>query len=169
MRASVKLPISVFTVLVALKAGVILPAHAQHAHHEPARDVSDSSAPSQRHAADAPLREGMARIHTALDELRHYEMGQMPEPLAIEQVAAIKSAIDILFATCKLEPEADAALHSILVPLLAAVQTFKGNPHDVGAIAAMRQAVADYSRLFDDSHWPLKAEGAPDRTHSSNP
>lgn len=151
MKVSMNLPISVFALLVALKAGAVLPAHAQHTHHEPARDTRGSSAPTQRFATDAPLREGMVRIHTALDTLRHYEMGHMPQPLAIEQVADIQSAIDTLFATCKLEADADAALHGLLVPLIAAVQAFKQNPADIGTIAAMRQAVADYPRLFDDS------------------
>jgi len=155
MKTSMTVPISVFAFLVALKAGAILPAHAGHAHHEPAQASSESNAPAQRHAADAPLREGMARIHTALDELRHYEMGHMPQPLAIEQVAAIKSAIDSVFATCKLEPEADAALHGMLVPLLDGVQAFKSNPADTSSVAAMRQAIADYPRLFDDPNWPL--------------
>ena len=151
VRASIKLPISVFAVLVALKAGAILPAEAQHAHHESTRDTSETRTPAQRYATDAPLRDGMARIHSALDELRHYEMGHMPQALAIEQVAAIQSAIDTLFATCKLEPEADAALHGLLVPLISAVQAFKRSPEDLGTIASMRQAVADYARLFDDS------------------
>lgn len=151
MKASMKLPMSVFAVLVALKAGAILPAEAQHAHHASTGESSETRTPAQRYATDAPLRAGMARIHSALDELRHYEMGHMPQALAIEQVAAIQSAIDTLFATCKLEPEADAALHGILVPLAAAVQAFKQNPDDSSTIAQMRQAVADYARLFDDS------------------
>ncbi|MEZ5521569.1 MAG: DnrO protein [Dokdonella sp.] len=151
MKAHMTLPISVFAALVALKTGAILPAHAQHAHQESTHEPSGRSGSAQRFATDAPLREGMARIHSALDDLRHYEMGHMPQPLAIEQVAAIQSAVDTLFATCKLEPEADAALHGMLVPLITAVQAFKTNPDDLGSIARMRQAIADYARLFDDS------------------
>ena len=137
--------------LAAMVAVPALPAHAQHAHQESTHEPSGRSGPAQRFATDAPLREGMARIHSALDDLRHYEMGHMPQPLAIEQVAAIQSAADTLFATCKLEPEADAALHGMLVPLITAVQAFKTNPDDLGSIARMRQAIADYARLFDDS------------------
>jgi hypothetical protein len=151
MKASMKLPMSVFAVLVALEAGAILPAQAQHAHHASTGDTSESLAPVQRHAADAPLRKGMAKIHAGLDELRHYEMSHMPQALAIEQVAAIQSAIDTLFATCKLDPEADAALHGLLVPRMTAMQAFRKNPEDTSSIAAMRQAVSAYYRIFDDS------------------
>lgn len=165
MKASTKLPISVFAVLVALKAGAILPAQAQHVHPKTAGGTTEPRAPAQRYASDAPLRAGMARIHSALDELRHYEMGHMPQALAIEQVDAIQSAINTLFATCKLEPEADAALHGMLVPLITAVQAFKTNPDDLGSIARMRQAIADYARLFDDSPSRYMPGADPDPAH----
>lgn len=140
--------------------GLALPALAQHAHegHAPA---AATALPAQRHATDAPLREGMARIHEALNELRHYVMGHMPKAIAIERVDAIQSATDYLFANCKLEAQADAALHGMLAPLLAGVQAFRTNPGDTSTIAAMRQAVADYPRVFDDPGWRVEADQAP--------
>ncbi|HMM67922.1 MAG TPA: DnrO protein [Dokdonella sp.] len=139
--------------------GLALPAMAQHVHeaHEPA---AATASPAQRHATDAPLREGMARIHAALEELRHYEMGHMPKPVAIERVDAIQAATDYLFANCKLDAQADAALHGMLAPLLAGVQAFRKNPDDTSTIAAMRQAVADYPRVFDDPQWRVEVDAA---------
>lgn len=122
------------------------PVHAQsHAVHG-----APAAAPAGGWATDAPLREGMARVRTALDELRHYEMGHMPQGLAVEKVGEVKDATRYMFANCRLAADADAALHAMLVPLLAAVQRFEADPADTGAIAAMRSAVADYPRLFDD-------------------
>lgn len=141
-----------------------LPAIAQHSHDEHeshAASAEPVAIPAQRYATDAPLRDGMSRIYTALDELTHYEMGHMPQATAVEQVDAIKAATDSIFANCKLAPDADVALHSMLVPLLSGIQAFQKNPADTSAVAAMRQAVADYPRVFDDSN--LSAPAATDK------
>ena len=134
--------------------------HAEHGHAPAAATVAP---PEGGWATDAPLREGMARVRAALEDLRHYEMGHMPRPLAVEKVAEVKSAINSMFANCRLAADADAALHAMLVPLLAAVQRFEADPADTGAIEAMRSAVADYPRLFDD---PAARAGAGDAVHA---
>jgi hypothetical protein len=123
------------------------PSAHDHAH---AAGGATVTVPAGGWATDAPLRKGMARVRTALDELRHYEMGHMPRSLAVGKADEVEDAIGYLFANCHLEADADAALHAILVPLLAAVQRFRTDPADTGAIPAMRAAVADYPRLFDD-------------------
>ncbi len=146
--------------LLSILSGAALPATAQvsHAGHQTHTTTAPAAIPAHRYATDAPLREGMARIHAALDELAHYEMGHMPQSIAIQRVAAIKQATSYLFANCKLDPEADAALHRMLVPLLNGVQAFEKNPADRSTVAAMRRAVADYPRVFDDPKWPVKTE-----------
>jgi hypothetical protein len=135
------------------------PVHDHH-HEAAAAATASNSTSTQRFATDAPLREGMARIHGALDELRHYEMGHMPKSLAIERVDAIQAATEFLFANCKLDAQADAALHGMLAPLLGGVQAFRKNPDDSSTVAAMRQAVADYPRVFDDPQWRTEADAA---------
>jgi hypothetical protein len=152
------------TPLLAALLGFALPAMAQHTHapHEPA---AATALPAQLHATDAPLREGMARIHGALEELRHYELGHMPKSEAIERVEAIQAATDYLFANCKLDAQADAALHGMLAPLLAGVQAFRMNPDDTSTVAAMRQAVADYPRVFDDPQWRAETEAPSPPNH----
>ena len=155
---------------LALSLAIALPffaapwAMAQH-EHEHAATLSAPSEIAERFATDAPLREGMSRIHKALDALRHYEMGHMPESIAKQQVDDIGSAIDYLFANCKLDAEADSALHAMLVPLLDGVQAFKTNPADTSSVAAMCQAVADYPRRFVDPDWPLATESDSERAH----
>jgi hypothetical protein len=56
--------------------------------------------------------------------------------------------------------EPDAALHGILVPLLAAAQMLKTDPEDIKAVAEMRAALAGYPRYFNDPGWdqPQPAE-----------
>lgn len=145
-----------------------LPAIAQHNHDEHeshAATTSPIAIPAQRYATDAPLREGMSRIHGALDELAHYEMGHMPQSMAVERVDTIKAATDSIFANCKLAPEADAALHGMLVPLLNGIQAFQKDPADTSTIDAMRNAVADYPRVFDVPDWRIESDADSDHAH----
>jgi len=114
--------------------------------------------PAQRWAADAALRDGMGRIHTALEELRHYEMGHMDATMALDRVGLIEQAAADIFAKCKLASEQDAVLHGILVPLLGAAQKLEADPQDMAQVQAMRKAVADYPRYFDDPGWAAPAQ-----------
>jgi hypothetical protein len=132
-------------------------ARAQHDHDPQAHVTAPVPPPVQHWAADADLRDGMGRIHAALDELRHYEMGHMDATMALDRASLIEQAAADIFAKCKLAPEQDAVMHGMLVPLLAAVQRFKANPQDTAQVAAVRKAVADYPRYFDDPGWAVAA------------
>ena len=46
--------------------------------------------------------------------------------------------------------DADAALHPIIGRLAADASALKANPGDITPIASMRDALANYARLFDD-------------------
>lgn len=131
------------------------PAPHEHAH---AHATAPTPIPAQRWATDAALREGMHRVHVALDQLHRYELGQVPESAALAGVADIEAAGAYMFANCKLEPTPDTALHGILAPLLAGAAALKQHPKDMAAIAAMHHAVADYPRYFNDPGWaPVEA------------
>ena len=130
-------------------------ARAQHDHAAHAHITQPVPPPTQRWAADAALRDGMGRIHTALEELRHYEMGHMDATMALDRVGLIEQAATDIFAKCKLAPAQDAVLHGMLVPLLGAAQKLKADPQDMAQVQAMRDAVADYPRYFDDPDWAV--------------
>ncbi len=133
-------------------------AFAQHAHHAAPSDTAPALAPTTRWPADAALRDGMGRIHVALEELRHYEMGHMDATMALDRVGLIEQAAADIFATCKLPEERDVVLHRMLVPLLAAAQQLKANPADMTQVQAMRDAIADYPRYFADPGWAAPAK-----------
>lgn len=126
-------------------------AHAQdgHDHHAPAAAVSQEI-PAKRYATDAPLRKGMAGVRVAVDALGHYERGHMGAEQAVTFATGIQEQVAYLIANCKLEPQADAALHGIIAKLGAGAQALKTDPTDMAAIAPMREALADYRRSFDD-------------------
>ena len=133
-------------------------AHAQdgHEHHAPA--AVSQEIPAQRYATDAPLRKGMAEIRTAVDALGHYERGHMGAEQAATFAITIQEQIAYLVANCKLEPQADAALHGIIAKLGAGAQSLKTDPADLTAVAPMREALADYQRTFDDPAFETAAE-----------
>lgn len=148
-----------FTVPLALACALLaLPArahaHDAHAAHSPVHAAATTAAtttPAQRWGSDAALREGMHKIRVALQGLEHYEHGHMGIPQATATVALIDEAVADIFANCKLEPDADVALHGLLAIFIAgaeAVRTSEQIP--VEEIARMRTALARYPQLFDD-------------------
>ncbi len=126
-------------------------------HHHHAATPAAAPATAQRWTPDAPLSEGMRRAHAAVDELRHYEMGHMSAPMAVERAATVEEAVTYMFAHCKLAAEPDAALHGILVPLMSAAQALKADPKKVSAVADMRAAIAHYPQYFNDPGWDQPA------------
>jgi hypothetical protein len=142
----------------AVFAADVPPTH-DHAHAAQVETGAPEKTSSTRWAPDAPLREGMWRVHEALAELRHHEMGHMSPDQAREQASVIEGAVSSIFANCKLAPDADAALHGILVPLLAGAKRLHDDPADKDAIKAMRDAVADYPRHFDDPQEQAQPNG----------
>jgi hypothetical protein len=153
---------SVKTVLaLACGLGLAMAAQAspQHAHESHAAHAATAAAPApaQRWTPDAPLSEGMRRAHAAVDALRHYEMGHMSAPMAVDRATEVEEAVTYMFANCKLAAEPDAALHGILVPLMSAAQALKADPKKVSAVADMRAAIAHYPQYFNDPGWDKPA------------
>lgn len=133
----------------------------EHEHAQVAENTPDAVAiPQQRFATDAPLREGMQRVHQALAELDHYPIGRMSESMVLDRVQTIKDAGAYMFANCKLPETPDMALHGMLVPLLAAAQRLADDPADTAQVKAMQDAVADYPRYFDDPGWSAAHDAA---------
>ena len=132
-------------------------AHEGHAVHAPL--TATAPVPTQRWASDAPLRKGMRDIRVAVQALEHYEHGHMGIAQASSTVALIDTSVNDIFANCRLEPDADVALHGLLARFLAgaeAVRTSQQVP--VQEIAGMRSALARYPQLFDDPAWNAAAD-----------
>lgn len=132
----------------------------QHAHDHAQHAAGATPTPAQRWATDAPLRKGMADIRGAVQALGHYEMGHMGPEQALQQVATIEQSIGYLIANCKLDPQADAALHGIIGQFGQGIAALKANPQDLAAIATLRSALQEYPRLFADPDWPRDAPAA---------
>jgi|CXWL01.1.fsa_nt_gi hypothetical protein len=120
-----------------------------HAHHEPAN--VEATAIGHRWHADAPLREGMARIRKAHQALTALERGQLASDQVVTQADEILAAVNFMFANCRLAPEPDAALHPLLAQLLGASQALQKQPSDPAPVAEVETALARYAQLFDES------------------
>jgi len=74
-------------------------------------------------------------------------------------VTLIDDAIAGMFAGCKLEADADVALHGLLAEFMAGAEAVRTSPQvPVAEIARMRQALARYPQLFDDPRWDAEAD-----------
>jgi len=129
-----------------------MPAHAEsHAAHD-LPDAARHAAPTtgQRWATDVPLREGMRGVRAAVDALGHYEHGHMGPEQAVVLAEKIEGHVHDIIANCKLAPDADTALHAIIVPLMQNAGELKRAPHKLEAIPPLREAMSQYARQFDD-------------------
>lgn len=95
---------------------------------------------------DAPLVEGMSRVRSAIADLH----AQPDQATVVARAADIDSAIQYMFANCKLDPEPDIALHAVLARLIAGTQALHANPADTAPVVDMHAALANYEQLFDD-------------------
>jgi hypothetical protein len=157
-----KSAISPLVVACAFAFAGIVQAAPRHDHDHASHASAPAAAQAQRFATDAPLRKGMAEVKAALSDLAHFEMGHMPANMASERAGDVARAVEGIFAECKLAPEADAVVHTILVPLLGAAKRLEQDSGDVAAVAAMRDAVASYPQRFDDPQW----QGADEPAHA---
>ena len=96
----------------------------------------------------------MRSIRQAVQALDHYEHGHMDATQAHNTAQQIDTAVNQMIAQCKLKPDADAALHGLLVKFIAGLdsemETVFGQ---LPQINAMREALLQYPQLFNDPGW----------------
>ena len=141
---------------------VAMPGYAQHVNESHAEHADAVPVPAQRYAPDASLKKGMRRARVAVEDLRQHEMGHMSEAIVADRASTVQEAVNTMFANCKLAPEPDAALHSILLPVLNAALELQAHPGDAKPVAEMRAELAHYPQYFDDPGWGQPAPAEPD-------
>jgi hypothetical protein len=90
----------------------------------------------------------MAEVGTAVEALDHYRAGHMGPEQAVALVTSIEDHVRQIIATCKLPPEQDAKLHTIIAPLLSNAGALKADPSRLELIEPMRKAMEDYRAAF---------------------
>ena len=158
-RKSVLVSASALVAALAAAPAMAQSAHAAHSHSHATHAMDSAPAPAQRWTTDAPLREGMHSIRQAVQALSHYEHGHMDATQARNTAQHIDNAVNGMIAACKLKPEADAALHGLLVKFLAGAKALRESEQvPTTAIDDMRAALARYPQLFDDPEWGSQAD-----------
>lgn len=124
-----------------------------HEHPAPAAAPAQIATDSARWPTDAPLRSGMQRIESAISALAAAGEG---EPMRVAEAAAsIESAVQQIIRDCRLPPQADADLHTVIVPLLGEAQKLRADPASRSQrLPALQSALRDYQRLFDSGPAP---------------
>ncbi len=126
---------------------------AAHAAHAPAPPAADAPLPAGAPwPADEPLSRGMARVRAATTALDHAAHGHL-DPVQVKGIAAeLRSAVQMMFAECRLEPAPDAALHPLLASVLDAAGALEQG-FDARALESLQAVVARYPALFVDAAW----------------
>jgi hypothetical protein len=120
----------------------------QHAHQAPAPTAS--RVPAQRYATDATLREQMRAIRENVSTLERRGSGNISPEVAAQLAEQITGHVNTIIVNCKLPPDADAALHNIIGPLLQNASALKTESGRKDAVAGMRAALDQYAHTFDD-------------------
>lgn len=132
------------------ESGSDLQGHAHGDHHSRASLAEPITAPEGGWASDAPLRQGMQAILDAV--VTAVRDGGEAKVLATE----LRAQIRYLFANCKLEPQADAALHGILVELLQSAHRLEAGASAREEHGALHAALKAYGQAFQHPGWPLR-------------
>lgn len=127
--------------------------HARHQHQHAAVPAQPGGAAPQIWETDAPLREGMRNIRAALRTLEAGRADGLSGSEANDFAAQIDKQVAFLINNCKLQPQADAALHTIIADLVGAAQSLKSDPAELDVFASMHAALQRYARRFNDPEW----------------
>lgn len=129
-------------------AGPVAYGQAAHDHGHAASEAKLVLNQGKKWQTDAPLRQGMENIRSALGSGMKY--GALAAKVSAEVAGIVQN--------CKLEPEADAQLHLVIADIMAGVEALegkvKGEPRRAGAEKIAR-ALNAYGEHFDHAGWKL--------------
>jgi hypothetical protein len=166
-RASIRAStfLSLCLALCGIAPGVALAQHDHDGHgHQHGPDKSTAAAVTQlqldgqaKWATDAALRAGMGRIREAFDaDHSAIHAGRETDAAYAALATRIESEVNVIVATCKLPPAADANLHYIVADLLRGANLMRQpdatQTRHQGA-ALVHGALNAYGRFFDDPSW----------------
>lgn len=132
-------------------------AHDAHESHDPheSHDASPVAPPEgQLWPTDEPLRTGMSRIETAIEQAQG-----AAQPIAREQADLLARTVEdnvaFIVKNCKLPAAPDAALHVLIGRMMAAAGELKGDQAGEAAVDQLAAVLQDYRNTFD--HGPAIA------------
>lgn len=127
----------------------------QHAHPTPAATVGP--VPAGGYTTDATLRQQMRSIRTEVHGIADAQQRKTTQPV-VQAASRIIDNVNTIIVNCKLPPDADAALHAIIGPMLQDASALKADPGKAGAVTGLREALAQYAEQFDDPDFSASAD-----------
>lgn len=110
--------------------------------------------PSSPWATDAPLRQGMdgiAKAIAAAETLKAAGTFGAADATLLDD--SIQKQFQYMAANCKLEPQADAALHGLVAQLLKASSALKADPAGHANFETLRHVLMEYPHYFNHQGW----------------
>jgi hypothetical protein len=125
-----------------------------HDHGPHGQAMISEPPPGARWSTDEALREGMTRIHEAVQRSLPDAPGQpIGDEAAADLQRDIEAATSYLIANCKLPEAADAALHGLLIDLLRGAEALSEADQREQGLQRLVEALERYPQLFAEPLW----------------
>lgn len=153
----------VLAVALATSGGTALAEEHRHAggyeHDAAARLALDHG---KKWGTDAPLREGMSRIRGIVEpQLDAVHERKLTQAQYRQMARDIEGEIAYIVDNCKLDPRADAVLHSVIAELGEGVEALANGSDEhrpEAGVARVVRALDDYGTYFDHPGWkPIRS------------
>jgi hypothetical protein len=135
------------------------PALAQTHDHGTAAPAKARLEAGRKWSTDAPLRDGMTRIRALVEpQLAPAHAGKLNAAQYAALASRIETEVGGIVANCKLEPEADAALHAVIAEIGAGTDAMAGKTAQLQraqGLVKVAKAVNDYAGLFEHAGFNL--------------
>ncbi|QDX80124.1 hypothetical protein B9N43_01940 [Denitratisoma sp. DHT3] len=136
--------------------------HHGHDHHAAAPARPTLKADGTKWTTDAPLRNGMEQIRTRMGAaLADIHGGRLTAAQYRKLSGDVRGEVNTIIASCKLDPQADAQLHTVIGEMLAGAEkmTEKSKAGRQRGAVAVVKGLEDYAAYFEHPGWqPLTAE-----------
>ncbi len=123
--------------------------HDHHSGHHPVAPARKGQTVAKKFIPTDDLKVRMEKIVDLMTELQGKSQDQKQ---VREYGTKVASVVQDIFKTCKLEPEADAAIHPVLGKILQGTADFKKGKYDSGH-AKIHESLLDYEKLFSHEGW----------------
>jgi hypothetical protein len=143
-----------FLILTALSFVFIGQSYAaENSHHSHGGSSNASEVkPDKKFIADEALKERMNSILSAMQKLNKTGSASEKKKEVITTGGRVESVVQDIFKSCKLAPDADAAIHPILAEILEGAHLLKNGIEKDGH-ERIHKALLKYGDNFEHSGW----------------
>lgn len=118
-----------------------------HGHEHGEKTPAEVAVPAVRWQSDAQLQASMNAIRDAV------AAAAVNAENAVKLPQLVNTQIDLMVRNCRLAPEADAALHTLLAGLTHGAQQAAVPATRSEGLTLLQSALDDYPRYFEHPHW----------------